>query len=310
MAHSPHRIVIVGPGAIGTLLAVRLHAAGHEVHVLDHSPDRAARLNRDGLLLETETRRLRARCRATTRAADLPAADLAVVCVKCPALADAGRQLADLPHPTTLLTLQNGLGVLDALRQGLGAAAARHRLVASVTYQAANRGPDGIVRHVANLPTLLDGSPPLRPHAEAAATLLGSAGLPATVEDDLRPALWRKLAVNVAINPLTALEEVRNGQLAERDDLRRQMLALAREAAAVARAEGVALSDQQAEAAALDAARATADNVSSMWQDVRAGRATEIEFLGTALLRLAAHHGLPLPATADVTARVRALKHA
>jgi 2-dehydropantoate 2-reductase len=310
MAQSPHRIVIVGPGAIGTVLAVRLSSAGHEVHVLDHSADRAARLNRDGLLLETETGRLRAPCRATTRAADLPAADLAVVCVKCPALADAGRRLAELAPPTTLLTIQNGLGVLDALREGLGPAAARHRLVASVTYQAANRGPDGVVRHVANLPTLLDGSPPLRPHAEAAATLLGSAGLPASVEDDLRPALWRKVAVNAAINPLTALAAVRNGQLADRDDLRRQMFALAREAAAVARAEGVALSDEQAEAAALDAARATADNVSSMWQDVLAGRPTEIEFLGAALLRLAARHGLALPATADVTARVQALQRA
>jgi 2-dehydropantoate 2-reductase len=127
------------------------------------------------------------------------------------------------------------------------------------------------------------------------------------VEDELLPADWRKVAVNVAINPLTALAGVRNGQLAEQEHLREQMLALAREAAAVARAEGVALSDREAESAALDAARATADNVSSMWQDVLAGRPTEIEFLGGALLALAARHGLRLPAVADVTSRLRTL---
>ncbi|MBN2583848.1 MAG: 2-dehydropantoate 2-reductase [Planctomycetes bacterium] len=307
MASPTRHILIVGPGALGTLMAVRLGAAGHEVHVLDHRPDRATRLCREGLRLQTDAGPLHVACRATTSAAELPETDLAIVCVKCPALEAAGRQLAAMRRAAAILTIQNGLGVVEALRDGLGSAAANHGLVAAVTYQAANRGPDGVVRHVANLPTVLDGSPPVRRRAEAAAAILESAGLPATVADDLRPAIWRKLAVNVAINPLTALAHVRNGELAESEELRGQMLSLAREAAAVARAEGLTLSDEEAESAALAAARATSENISSMRQDVEAGRPTEIEFLGGALLRLAARHGLQLPTIADVTARIRAL---
>jgi 2-dehydropantoate 2-reductase len=86
------------------------------------------------------------------------------------------------------------------------------------------------------------------------------------------------------------------------------MFALAREAAQVARAEGVSISDEAAEQAALDAARQTAGNISSMRQDVEAGRPTEIEFLGGALLRLAERHGLDLRQTRRATDAVRRLQ--
>jgi 2-dehydropantoate 2-reductase len=216
--------------------------------------------------------------------------------------------LAHLAAPTTIVTIQNGLGVMEALKRGLGSTAARHRLVAAVTYQAASPAADGTIRHVANLETLFDGAAGLRPAAARAAAIFKSAGLPARVVADLKPHVWRKLIANAAINPLTALQRVANGVLAERQDLQRDMLALARETALVARAEGFGISDGEAEKVALQAAQKTADNISSMRQDVEAGRATEIEFLGGAVLRLAARHGLSLPRTSDVTQALRRLE--
>jgi len=303
----PRRVVIVGPGAIGTTLAVHLSRAGCAVTVLDHRADRAERIAAEGLALLTAGGLLRARVSATTRADGLAPADLVVVCVKCLALERTGRALATLPDATTIATIQNGLGVLDALARGMGPSAAKHTLLAAVTYQAASPSADGTIRHVANLPTLFAGSACVCSAAEAAAALFTSAGLPASVAKNLREAVWRKLIVNVAINPLTAVERVANGRLAERRELRRRMLALAREAAQVARAEGACVTDREAEQSALDAARSTAANVSSMRQDVEAGRPTEIEFLGGALLRLAAGHGLDLPQTREVTDAVRRL---
>lgn len=301
------RVVIVGPGAIGTTLAVHLALGGCAVTLLDYRPERAARVQREGLRLLCGESLLRTAVSATTAAEDVGQADLAMVCVKCPALTSAGRALARLPGRTVIATLQNGLGVVEALTGGLGDAAARHTLLAAVTYQAASPDLNGTIRHVANLPTLFDGAAALRESARMAVGIFESACLPARVEDDLPVAVWRKLIVNAAINPLTALSRVRNGELAERADLREQMLALACEAAAVARAEGPAVSDEEARTSALEAARATAGNVSSMRQDVESGRPTEIEFLGGALLRLARKHGLPLPRTEAVTAAVRRL---
>lgn len=302
------RIAVVGPGALGTVFAARIADAGHaEVAVLDHRPDRAARIARDGLVLATDEGRLRTPIHATADVAALGKPELVLVCVKCPALEAAGRSLQALRAPATILTIQNGLGVLEALTSGLAGAAERHALLRGVTYQAANRAADGVVRHVANLPTVIDGSGPRRQAARRAVATLRTAGLPAEVTDDIGPALWRKLVVNAAINPLTALERVANGQVAERKDLRLRAAALATEAARVARAEGVAISDDEAVSTTLDAARQTAGNVSSMRQDIEAGRGTEIAFLGGALLRLALRHGLDLPETRRVTEAVRAL---
>ena len=299
------RMGIVGPGALGTLLAVRLAASGCAVAVLDHRADRVATIRRQGLALRTDQGLVTVQVEATTSAAELGDVESIIICVKCTALVEVGRALAALDQRTTLVTIQNGLGVMEALSAGLGPAASRHALVAAVTYQAASPDADGVIHQVANLPTLLDGRASLGPAATAVAARLEAAGLPARVEDDLRPAVWRKLIVNAAINPPTALARVRNGELAEREDLRRQMLALAREAAQVARAEGLPLSDDAAERAALEAARSTAENISSMRQDVEAGRPTEIDFLSGALLRLAARHGLELPETRRVAEAVR-----
>lgn len=302
------RIAVAGPGAIGTLLAVRLAIGGCDVTVLDHRRDRAARLQREGLRLATPEGTLRAPVAATTSARDLAEAELVLVCVKCPALLAVGRTLAALPQETCIATLQNGLGIREALVRGLGVSAGRHTVLAAVTYQAASPNPDGTIRHVANLPTVFDGAAPVRQAAEHAAATFESAGLPARVEPDLRLEVWRKLIVNAAINPPTALARVANGALADRADLRAQMLALAREAAQVARAEGLAIGDDEAEQAALRAAMDTAANISSMRQDVEAGRPTEIEFLSAAVLRLARKHGLRVPETRRATEAILRLR--
>jgi 2-dehydropantoate 2-reductase len=302
------QIIIVGPGALGTLFAVRLARSGAAVTILDHRADRAAEIRRDGLRLQADDGLLTAAAvAAESSAARLPAADLIILAVKSTALASAGRDLREIKTPTTILTIQNGLGIIDALRAGLGPDAATHRLIAAVTYQAAHRAPDGLVHQAASLPTFIDGRPELRAAAETIVALFNAAGLPARLEPDLRLAVWRKLIVNASINALTALECVPNGALLEQEHLRRRMLTLARETAAAARADGVAITDDEAEQAALAAATSTARNVSSMRQDLDAGRPTEIEFLNGAVLRLAQAHGLDLPETRTLADAVRAL---
>lgn len=308
-------IIVVGPGALGTIFAVRLARAGAAVTIFDHRPDRAAVIRSDGLRFLTsegqEQRRfehvLSARVAAESSPDRLPEPDLVILAVKSTALAEAGRDLQQIKTSTNILTIQNGLGIIDALRAALGTAAANHRLIPAVTYQAAHRGPDGRVHLAASLPTFIDGRPELRKVAEPIVALFNNAGLPAHLDPDLNRAVWRKLIVNASINALTALECVPNGALLEQDHLRRRMIALAKETATTARAEGVAIDDAEAELAVLAAATSTARNVSSMRQDLDAGRPTEIEFLNGAVLRLAEAHKLNLPETRTLTLAVRAL---
>ncbi len=308
MSHRPFQNVLVaGPGALGTVFAVHLEKAGHTVILLDHDSERGHRLRNTGLRLRVGRQTLHAEPQVLTPADPLTEADLVLVTVKAHSLGKLGQWLADLQDSAVILTLQNGLGVVEALVEGLGHAAARHRIIQAVTYQAASPDDDGIIRQVANLVTRIDGRREYLPIATAVAHVLELAGLPAEIDDNIAATVWNKLVANVAINPLSALAGVRNGELLQRAPLARQMAALAQEAAAVARAEGIDISDEQAVALATEAARATAGNISSMRQDVERGRPTEIDFLNGAIVRLAAQHELDAPENKKIADQIAAI---
>ena len=113
--------------------------------------------------------------------------------------------------------------------------------------------------------------------------------------------------MNVAINPLAALHRVRNGALLE-PPYRETLDALVREAWPVMHAAGLTLDLDAALARVRAVATATATNRASMLQDVLAGRRTEIDAITGALLRMAARHGLAVPAHEAVYQAVKALE--
>lgn len=262
------RIAVLGAGALGTLFAEGL-ARATDVLVVD---------------------RTRAPLRPHERA------DVALVCVKSqgtPWAAEAARAL--LPDDGVAVTLQNGLGHIETLAASLGAA----RSAQGATSEGA-RFADGRVVRAGRGQTVLAPHPEDRrslPRLEELARCLEAAGFPAEVVDDARGIVWRKLAANAAINPLTALLRISNGELLTHPAAATAD-ALAREAAAVARALGVELSDEQAMLDWRGVARATLDNRSSMLQDVERGSATEIDAICGAIAREGARLGVPTPLNA------------
>jgi 2-dehydropantoate 2-reductase len=124
---------------------------------------------------------------------------------------------------------------------------------------------------------------------------LQAAGFKVEIVPDARALIWAKLVINAAINPLTALLRIRNGELLERPAARALMGRLAEEAAAVAAAEQVALPFSDAASAAEQVARRTSGNHSSMLQDVLRAAPTEIDSICGAITRAGERHGLPTP---------------
>jgi 2-dehydropantoate 2-reductase len=137
---------------------------------------------------------------------------------------------------------------------------------------------------------------------------LRSAGFQIEIVEEARSLAWGKVVINAAINPLTALLSIPNGELLERPAARRLMHALAREAAQVAEAEGVQLPFSDPAAAAEDVARRTAANFSSMLQDVRRGARTEIGVICGAIVRRGETHGIVTPVNEMCWQLVRALE--
>jgi len=300
--HGFEHVAVVGPGAIGLVLAVRLAhvAGGPKVTLIDHDAERARRLSGRPIRLSSPSGDVEARI-PVRLAPDAPA-DLVILATKAYAARGAAAGAAGWIADAPVLAIQNGLGVAAEVAAALPHAT----VITGVMYQAANLAGEGAVRHVACLMTHLgyEGRGPDATAGEVA-DLLNAAGLPARTETDITPAVWGKLLVNAAINPVAALAAARNGEVASRPTLRAMAQAVADEGQATADAAGVALPYPSAARAAIDTARETAENRCSMLQDLEAGRPTEIDYLNGAIVRIAEERGVQVPANRAVTALVR-----
>jgi 2-dehydropantoate 2-reductase len=299
------KIAILGPGALGCLLAALLQEAGENVFLVDYRPERVALLRDQGIQLQG----LDGRHRVVPVPIGLPdeaeAADLTVMAVKAPQTRAAALDLLLLQSRGGLaLTLQNGLGNLEEMARESGP----ERLLAGVAFLGVTREGEGRVRHAGAGPIQIGvpaGSQVTPAQAAAVAQVFRRAGLDCQVREDIGAVLWEKLVINVAINPLTALLRVPNGALPELTEAWELALAAAREAQAVARASGVALTGDP-EARLKQVCAATAANRSSMLQDVLAGRPTEIEALNAQVAARGAALGLATPVNRFLTQLLRA----
>jgi 2-dehydropantoate 2-reductase len=298
------RFVIVGPGALGSVLGATLAEAGHQVVLLGRPSSHLDALRIRGLILTTrngESRQID--MQATDDPTVVAGADVIIVLVKSGDTASAMQAIA--PHieeGSLILTLQNGLGNTARIRRALGR---RARVLPGATSQAATRVGPGEVVHAGEGPTLI-GFLGLHdaPHAQDLARVLSAAGWPAAATPDIKRAMWHKVAVNAAINGLTALGGFANGMIASDPDLLDSAEIIAEEAASVARAKGIELGGMRR--AVLDTATATADNRSSMLQDIDAGRRTEVEAIHGAILAAGKETGVDTPAIRVIAASIRA----
>jgi 2-dehydropantoate 2-reductase len=297
-------ILIVGSGALACLFGARLAQAGHSVTMLGTWREGIEALQRDGVrLVDEQNHERRFAVRAVSDPHECRHVKYAIVLVKAWQTERAARQLRDcLADDGLALTLQNGLGNRETLRHDLGA----ERVALGSTTTGATLLGAGLVRAGGEGVVSLEQTPALGPLAEA----LTTAGFRVEMTDDPESLIWGKLVINAAINPLTALLRVKNGELLENRFARELMRALACEAAEAARAEGIVLPFDDPVARVEEVAQKTAANTSSMLQDVLRGAPTEIDAICGAVAQTAQQHGLAAPVNWTCWQLVRALHHA
>jgi 2-dehydropantoate 2-reductase len=281
--------LIVGTGALATLFAARLSAAGHLVQMLGtwkHGLD--ALRQRGARLVDAAGKEHAYHVRATDDPRECVGAKYALVLVKAWQTERAARQLKEcLAEDGVVVTLQNGLGNRETLVQDLGIS----RVALGTTTTGATLLGPGLARAGGEGVISIERNQAIGPLEEA----LRVAGFSVQIVDDAQSLIWGKLVINAAINPLTALLQVPNGELLERPAAREVMGALARETADVAKAERVHLPFSNPVDAAEDVARRTAANHSSMFQDIRRGAPTEIDAICGAVARRGLYHDIPTP---------------
>ena len=284
------RVCIVGPGAIGCLFGAFLAKSGNDVTMIDRHADRAALISSRGIIMTGISGDFTVAVQASSDATKVRNAELVMICVKSydTAVAVGGlpRQLAE---NCAVLTLQNGLGNVELIAERFGA---QQSYAGTTALGATLLGP-GHVRHSGQGVTTVGrfkGAPDAR--VDEIVDLLSEAGFETHAVTDVTVALWTKVVVNAAINPLTALTGVRNGRLVEVPQARELLARVVRECAEVARTQGV--TDDPLPRVE-EICNKTAQNVSSMLQDILRAKQPEIESINAAVVQEAERQGIPAP---------------
>ncbi len=276
-------IVVLGPGAIGSLWAFHLNQAGHQVSLWHRSPAAKRSIQLDNHpaieLINGNISRLKQ-------------ADLLLVTVKAWQVHAALIPIKPLLNPDTIILLMhNGMGAEQVVAEDFP----HNPVVMATTSHAAYRVTPSHIKHTGCGETHLGGINDKGRQCDFLAAVMDNALAKAEWSDDIHLAQWQKLAVNCVINPLTASLQCHNGDLLE-EEPQNQIQTLITEIKQVMQAEGINVTESALLKRINTIINATADNYSSMEQDIINHRKTEIDFINGYLIKRAQAHGIATPA--------------
>ena len=297
-AFRPLRIAVMGAGAVGCYYGGMLARAGHAVTLVARA-EHVAAIRQNGLRLETTTFDETVALSASSDPAAVAGAELVLFCVKSTDTESAADAIA--PHlaaDALLFTLQNGVDNDIRLRQRVP-----QEVLATVVYVATAMSGPGHVRHHGRGELVI--APSAR--SEAVAQALIAAGVPTTISDNVRGALWTKLILNSAYNALSAITRMPYGELVRQAGMTGVVDDLVAECRAVAQAEGIVVPGD-VDAAVKAIAQTMAGQHSSTAQDLMRGKRTEIDHLNGYVVARGAALGVATPLNAAMLALVKALE--
>ncbi|WP_237362802.1 2-dehydropantoate 2-reductase [Vibrio marisflavi] len=286
-------IVVLGPGAIGSLWAIHLKKAGHNVSLWGNktqSTDSIQLEDKPPILFDNRN----------TQA--LSQADLVLVTVKVWQVEHAIKPIIQhLDSDCMLMFMHNGMGAVDRIYHLVE----QHPVLLATTTHGAFRPSANRVNHTGLGQTQVGAFNDKAQQCEFIADVLNHAQPEVFWNQNIKQALWQKLVVNCAINPLTGIEQCQNGQLANQE-YQTTIEKVVSECADVMNADGFKADKQTL----LDTVRkvivATGKNYSSMYQDVFYNRTTEIDFITGYLLERAKCLHIATPVNAELYQQIKA----
>lgn len=312
------RICVVGAGAIGGFMAVKLAAAGADVSVVIRGAHLAAVRERGMKLIAEDGTETVQRLRASDRLADLGPQDSIILGIKAHQVAPVVDEVAAaLGSDTTLVTTQNGIPWWYFFRHGgpyegrrlesvdpgglIWSRIPADRVIGCIVYPACETASPGVIRQIEGNRFPLgepDGSD--TPRVRALAELFRKSGFKTPVLDDIRSEIWLKLWGNLSFNPISALTHATLAEICRHPPTRDLAAAMMREAQAVGEKLGVRFKVSLEKRIA--GAEAVGEHKTSMLQDVETGRAIELQALVGSVLELGRITEVPTPTIENVYA--------
>jgi 2-dehydropantoate 2-reductase len=297
-------IAVIGAGAVGGYFGGLLARAGAPVTMIGRAAFVDA-VKKNGLYLDSLQFQDTVQVRASTELSAAAGADVILFCVKTTDNAATARELAPLLSPgATVISLQNGVDNVEQIR-----AAANLEALPCVVYVAASVPEPGKVKHVGRGDLAIG---PKSQKTEQLAAMFTRAGIPCRINENIIGELWTKLIWNCTLNAISALGQVRYGEIAANEDARRVVRSLAEEVVAVAHAAGIRLEGiddaDAAFAGACKIATQMSGALSSTAQDMLRGKRTEIDSLNGYISMRGAELGMPTPVNHALFTMVKLLE--
>ena len=291
-------VAVVGLGSIGGVAAGCLAAAGrHDVLACVRRPI-------DRLILDAPQGTVELPLRTLSEPGEAGAVDWVLLCTKTYQTDAAAPWLKRLCTPATrVAVLQNGIGHVARVAPFANGATV---LPAIVYYNGERLAPDRVrLRQGSDRDIAVADDDAGR----AFARLLDGTALRVLLSEDFDTLIWRKLLINAVANPITTLTLQRQAVL-RRPDVQELCHAILAEAAAVARAEGAKLADDEPARAMATLFTFSGELGTSMYFDRLAGRRLEVEALTGAIVAAGARHGIATPLNTALLTLLRAIDDA
>ncbi|MHA6251519.1 ketopantoate reductase family protein [Oceanobacillus sp. CAU 1775] len=290
------KTLILGAGAMGCLFGAKLAQAGYDVTIYNRENEKVKTIEKDGIELHTTTDEIHTiPVEINYNAKELkPEYDLVLILLKSFATEHVLTEVKHLiTENTVVLTLQNGVGNLENMQKVIPHAILG---VGGTGSGASVLGLGKIAHRAVGKTTIgfLD-----KQHAitfDKIAKMFSNAGLATEIAEDVLSVIWSKLIVNVAINSLTGITKLTNGNAVLTNEGEAIARNLIREAVTVAKAEGIELlyDNPEREVIALIKEK-FARNQSSMLTDVLQKRKTEIDVINGAIVIFGIKHNIETP---------------
>jgi 2-dehydropantoate 2-reductase len=304
-SHAWPPVAVVGAGAVGCYFGGMLARAGVPVTLIGR-PEHMDAVAKDGLRIEGIRLHERISVGASTSIDCTREAQVVLFCVKTVDTESVARALVPRLAPNaTLLSLQNGVDNADRIFAATGF----HAIPAAVYVAAQMAGP-GRVAHT-GLGHLILGYRagwPRKPELGPLAAMFEHAEIPCRISDCIEPELWSKMVMNCAYNAISALGRARYGRILQSEPAREIMRRAIAEAVAVARAEGIVLSEEALVEAAFRFGGMMPEAISSTAQDIARGKTTEINSLNGFVARRGRELGISTPVNETLQALVHLLE--
>jgi 2-dehydropantoate 2-reductase len=296
---------MIGAGAMGGVYGGLLTRAGYDVTLIDVRKDHVEKIRTDGLTVEGVRGTHVIKLASTTDAAGLPPGDFAIIFTDANSTAEAARTAKMLLKPDGYaLTLQNGIGNVEALVAELGKA----RVIAGVSMNSAAAPALARSAYTHNGMTSigeLDGKD--TPRIRLVAEMLNKAEIPTEIVSDPMSYVFGKFVHNCSVNALAAISGLRSGEMWRTPEMNALQERVIDEILAVVKARGWKLYDPNPRKKIRDHT-ATRFNKPSMLQHVEKGQRTEIDALNGAIVREAKALGIPVPCNETVVAFIKGLE--